>query len=283
MESEVSHFNFNEALTEGTPGDVERWLKNGVKTNVLYDGELLLISYVTKMYGIQNKNHFYENIHLLLKYGADPDGRCNDDFFGIFQKDTPLHILCRNNCDKGAEIIKLLLSYGADLFLKNKNGNIPLVSALKAHNYEYIELLLTWPYKLAEASKQKSLLVWYYCFCTPKEKENFIKLLLILKHKTIKLPQIILNIVLSFIMGDSEKRTTYKLAQMLWNSDNPTQTASEIVTTMIYTPCLNNQTALDIASRPIPENSCGGDRKDEDEKWIKTREKIKKLLERYIV
>jgi hypothetical protein len=77
-----------------------------------------------------------EVVKMLLDAGADPNGQ--DTVFG----ETPLHNVALLCGDEGVKIGKLLLEYGADPLLTDKNGERPLDYAKKfSKDQEMIDLL----------------------------------------------------------------------------------------------------------------------------------------------
>ena len=73
---------------------------------------------------------------MFLDAGADPNGQ--DTVFG----ETPLHNVALLCGDEGVKIGKLLLEYGADPLLTDKNGERPLDYAKKfSKDQEMIDLL----------------------------------------------------------------------------------------------------------------------------------------------
>jgi ankyrin repeat protein len=73
---------------------------------------------------------------MFLDAGADPNGQ--DTNFG----QAPLHQLALLNGDEGVKIGKLLLEYGADPLLTDKDGDTPLDYAKElSEDQEMIDLL----------------------------------------------------------------------------------------------------------------------------------------------
>jgi len=69
----------------------------------------------------------------LLEHGADPNVTSAE------RKETPLQHACR--LGRGAEVISLLLSHGADQTLRDANGNTAIELAMLAGNQDAIRLL----------------------------------------------------------------------------------------------------------------------------------------------
>ena len=77
-----------------------------------------------------------EVVKMFLDAGADPNGQ--DTNFG----QAPLHQLALLNGDEGVKIGKLLLEYGADPLLTDKDGDTPLDYAKElSEDQEMIDLL----------------------------------------------------------------------------------------------------------------------------------------------
>ena len=73
---------------------------------------------------------------MLLDAGADPNGQ--DTLFG----QAPLHNVALLSGDEGVKIGKLLLEYGADPLLTNKDGDTPLDFAKElSKDQDLIDLL----------------------------------------------------------------------------------------------------------------------------------------------
>ena len=54
---------------------------------------------------------------------------------------SPLHSICSSENQKRAEVIAILLAAGADVDLKDQNGNTPLAKVLRNSCYEIPEII----------------------------------------------------------------------------------------------------------------------------------------------
>jgi len=118
---------------------VELMVKHGADPNLKYgnDGKTLLHTVVESMDHEQTSSYLRFQIYaaeVLLVYGADIQAKDNGE------GNTPLHLAVRN---KNLRMIKMLVSRGADLKVRNKALGTPLHSAITGYDhYKDHELLV---------------------------------------------------------------------------------------------------------------------------------------------
>lgn len=96
---------------------VKQLLKAGANCSLPLYNQVTILHRICSDLRTCNRSHFKKNrriIHLLLKYGADPNTQNINGY-------TPLYELCFTS-KKARPIIILLLKYGADIFLTARNG-----------------------------------------------------------------------------------------------------------------------------------------------------------------
>ena len=74
-------------------------------------------------------------VQLLLGHGANPNAQ------DIYHGETPLHQVARPGLESGLDLARVLLDHGADVDVKDNNGQTPLQMALKYGEVEIAQLL----------------------------------------------------------------------------------------------------------------------------------------------
>lgn len=115
------------AAQEGHLSVVRALLVGGARVNVRGTDD----SDVTPLHQAIGEQHG-RVAFLLIKSGADVNA------FSQFNQSTPLHTCCAYGYLRG---VKLLLKYGADTRVKDKNGRTPLYWAGTHGHHEIVELL----------------------------------------------------------------------------------------------------------------------------------------------
>lgn len=96
-------------------------------------------------------------VKLLLSLGADPNIGPNPVYSIRNCLSAPLHVACKNGND---EIVRLLLSAGAKIFIKNSVRNTPLYYAISGEKYNIALMLLEEENKLGYKNINKSAMIW---------------------------------------------------------------------------------------------------------------------------
>lgn len=224
------------AVTKKSPKVVEVLLINGADANHLYPiyrfGRLReQITFLEDCISrIAKKPKFFNNIKLLLEYGANPNHETHE---------SPLHIWCERNGNP--ELTTMLLFHGARTDKRNEYGEIPLLSAVNSDSFNNVKVLLEWPYRLAQARTLPEQIKLLHVFDDKTFHTNMLLFLIIDKRNSIKLPKPIIYLIIKFMIDWPPNN---ELAQLIWTSDNPEKTAQEYVQTMITTQDNKGWTAL---------------------------------------
>lgn len=98
------------------------------------------------------KTRYTQNAKLLITHTANPN------LTGGWNHDTPLHVAVDIN---DANAIKMLIDAGADVNAKAKNGDTPLIRALREDNTGMAELILAKGADIGETDEEKTELFFF--------------------------------------------------------------------------------------------------------------------------
>ena len=144
---------------------VELGLKNGADVNMKDKRNgYSLIRYACEFYDGDDNI-----IQLLLNYGADMDERV------CVYKYTCLHVACWTNEIK---VIKLLLDKGANINIRDVDGNTPIISACGYGSIDIAKLLLEHGANINDKNNEGyTPLIYSHQYCVTERKNNIINFL----------------------------------------------------------------------------------------------------------
>lgn len=132
----------------------------------------------------------HEFIELLLKHKADPNTKTTDQSYSL----TPLHLL--SSSGNSDQKIQVLLNYGADPTIKNKNKCTPLDYAVSQSQFDNVKVLLNHMESLLNPTKILEIMCTIDSNFRSQAHAFFYAIHILQKKMNVKIPRSLLFFIL---------------------------------------------------------------------------------------